>query len=202
MVIFLIVILFISITLHECSHGWVAYKLGDPTPKMSGRLTLNPFHHIDPFGTIVLPFLLLLISGGTFSFGYAKPVPINPYYFKNPRRDMMFVGLGGPLANFSLAFILSLFLKSGFLSLHSYILIWGVVINLILAIFNLIPIPPLDGSKIVAYFLPYQIAIKFLKMEMMGFVFIVFLIMAGFFEWFIMPIIKVILSFLGIEGAI
>jgi Zn-dependent protease len=200
MIIFYILIIFFSITLHEYFHGWTAYKLGDPTPKISGRLSLNPLSHIDFFGTIILPFLLLVMSRGAFSFGYAKPVPINPYHFKRPKRDFMLVGLAGPLANISIALILAFFLK--LTSLFYDVIVWGIVINLILGFFNLLPIPPLDGSKVVAYFLPSRFYFNFLRLEMVGFIIIIFLIMIGFFEWFILPLIKIALSLLGIEGVI
>jgi len=200
MITFYILIMFFSITLHEYFHGWTAYKLGDPTPKISGRLSLNPLSHIDFFGTIILPFLLLVMSRGAFSFGYAKPVPINPYHFKRPKRDFMLVGLAGPLANISIALILAFFLK--LTSLFYDVIVWGIVINLILGFFNLLPIPPLDGSKAVAYFLPSRFYFNFLRLEMVGFIIIIFLIMIGFFEWFILPLIKIVLSLLGIEGVV
>ena len=108
----LILILFVSITFHEYAHGWMASRLGDPTPKQSGRLSLNPFVHIDPFGTIILPIILLVLStrliGQPFAIGYAKPVPINPYHFKNPKKDIALVGLAGPLMNILIAIALSL----------------------------------------------------------------------------------------------
>lgn len=200
MIILLILVLLISITFHEYAHGWMAYKLGDPTPAASGRLTLNPLAHIDPFGTIILPILLLVISKGALSFGYAKPVPINPYHFKNPRKDIMWVGIAGPLANFLIAFILSLMLKMGIPAFFEDVIIWGIIINLILGIFNLIPIPPLDGSKIIASFLPYRLSCGYLKLQIYGFIFIILLINLGFFNLFIIPAIKVIFSLWGIGG--
>ena len=102
-IILFIIILFFSITMHEFAHGWVAYKLGDLTPKHSGRLTLNPLAHINLFGTVLLPILILIISRGLFSFGYAKPVPINPYNFKNPKKDIRWVGAAGPGSNIIIA---------------------------------------------------------------------------------------------------
>ncbi|MCK5492647.1 MAG: site-2 protease family protein, partial [Candidatus Omnitrophica bacterium] len=123
--------------------------MGDLTAKHSGRLTLNPLAHIDPFGTVVLPILTLIISRGLFPFGYAKPVPINPYNFKNPKKDIRWVGAAGPGINIIFAIILSLIIKLNVSFLQDALKL-GVLINLILAIFNLIPIPPLDGSKILA----------------------------------------------------
>ena len=174
MIIVLILILFISITFHEYAHGWVAYKLGDPTPKMSGRLTINPIAHIDPFGTIALPILLLIASKGAFAIGYVKPVPINPYHFKNPKKDLKLVGAAGPSANIILAIFLTLLFKTGLSIFTTSAVILGIAINLMLAIFNLIPIPPLDGSRIVASLLPNQLAIKYLKIEPYGFFIILF----------------------------
>lgn len=185
--------------MHEFAHGWTAYKLGDLTAKHSGRLTLNPLAHIDPFGTVILPILLFIISNGSFSFGYAKPVPINPYSFKNPKKDIRWVGAAGPGINIIIAIILSLITKLNISYLQGA-LKWGVIINLILAIFNLIPIPPLDGSKILASFLPNKYSYSYLKMEKYGFLVIFFLIMSGFINWFVIPLIKIIANnILGIN---
>ena len=194
MTVFLIVILFLSIAFHECAHGWVAYKLGDPTPKYSGRLTLNPIAHIDPFGTIILPLLLLLASKGTFAIGYAKPVPINTYHFKNPKKDIRWVGAAGPMANFSIALFLTIILKTR-ITPFSDVLLAGIFINLILSLFNLIPIPPLDGSKILASLLPNHIVKNYLKLEPYGFIIILGLVMTGFFQWFIVPLAFFILQY-------
>lgn len=198
----LILILFISITLHEYAHGWVAFKLGDPTPKQAGRLTLNPLAHIDPFGTIILPILLLVLSsriGQPFAIGYAKPVPINPYHFKNPKRDTALVGLAGPSMNILIALTLSLMVRFGF-SLFAEAIILGIMINLLLAVFNLVPIPPLDGSKLLIPILPKKAASSYLKLEPYGFFILALLLLGGFFEWFIVPLANIILvSFLGIN---
>jgi len=190
-----LLILLISVSFHEYSHGWVAARLGDPTPRYSGRLTLNPLAHIDLFGTVIMPILLLVVSRGTFAFGYAKPVPINPYHFKNPKRDLRLVGAAGPGANIALALLLTFVLKTGVFPLAN-ILVWGIMINLILAVFNLVPIPPLDGSKIVASLLPNRMAVNYLKMETYGFFIIILLIATGFFGRFIFPFVDSMLSFL------
>ncbi|MCD6228981.1 MAG: site-2 protease family protein [Candidatus Omnitrophica bacterium] len=198
--LFVIAILLFSIIIHEYAHGWVAYRLGDITPKISGRLTLNPLAHIDIFGTILLPIFLLIISRGAFAFGYAKPVPINPYNFRNPKKDMMWVGIAGPLSNFILAIIFILLIKLHlFVGFLYDIFIYGILINLILCIFNLLPLPPLDGSRVVATFLPYRQALRYLKLEIVGFIIIVGLISLGFLHWFIFPIIRVIFYLFKIE---
>ncbi|MBN2482587.1 MAG: site-2 protease family protein [Candidatus Omnitrophica bacterium] len=198
--IFLICILFFSVVLHECAHGWVAWRLGDPTPKLSGRLTLNPISHIDIFGTILLPILLLLMSGGNFTFGYAKPVPINPNNFKNPKKDMMWVGASGPASNLILALLIIIILKVNMITDPVYtVLLYGVFINLILAIFNLLPIPPLDGSRIVASFLSYRQAYRYLKLERFGFLIIALLLIFRILHWFIFPLVQFIFRIFRID---
>jgi len=201
----LILILFVSITFHEYAHGWVASKLGDPTPKQSGRLSLNPLVHIDPFGTIILPIILLVIStriiGQPFYLlVYAKPVPINPYHFKNPKKDIALVGLAGPLMNILIAIVLSLLLRMGF-PLFTEAIVLGIMVNLILAIFNLVPIPPLDGSKLLLPFLSKKATNNYRKLEPLYFSY------SGpafyqwvFFRWFILPLVSLILfGLLGIS---
>ena len=190
-IILFIIILFLSITMHEFAHGWVAYKLGDLTPKHSGRLTLNPLAHINLFGTVLLPILILIISRGLFSFGYAKPVPINPYNFKNPKKDIRWVGAAGPGSNIIIAIILSLIIQLNITFLQPALKL-GVIINLILAIFNLIPIPPLDGSKILSSLLPHKYSYIYLKIEKYGFLIILFLIISGFIQWFLIPLVNIV----------
>jgi Zn-dependent protease len=175
-----IIILFGSIILHEISHGFAAYLLGDDTAKRAGRLKLNPLVHIDPFGTIILPIMLFLIF--KFPFGWAKPVPINPYNFKNMKRDMGITALAGPLANFTIALVLSMAIRLMVTSLHlnaSVALPIGlqyflaiisqlIIINLFLCFFNLIPFPPLDGSKFFGAFLPDSIYYRYVTQEKIG----------------------------------
>lgn len=156
--VFSIIVLLFSIIIHEIAHGSVAYSLGDRTAKEAGRLTLNPLEHLDLFGSIILPaFLLIITMGQGPIFGWAKPVPINPFNFKNPQKDMIKVSLAGPSMNFLIALtfgliIRFLFLPASLLTLFSII----VVYNLAWGIFNLVPIPPLDGSHIFSALLPKQ----------------------------------------------
>ena len=158
--VFIIIILIMSVVVHETAHGYAALALGDPTAKHQGRLTLNPLNHLDPMGSIILPGLMVLFNTG-FIIGWAKPVPFNPYNLRNQRWGEAIVAAAGPLSNIALAIIFGLFIQFsllyGLLSQASLALVSQVVfINLLLAIFNLIPIPPLDGSKILFAFLPYR----------------------------------------------
>ena len=155
--VFSIAVLIMSVVIHEVSHGYAADSLGDPTARLAGRLTLNPLKHLDPFGSVLLPALTYLFGG--FIFGWAKPVPYNPYNLKNQRWGPAVVAGAGPLANILIALIFGLavrffgnFLAAGFVQIALAI----IFINLILAIFNLVPIPPLDGSKILFAALPYR----------------------------------------------
>ncbi|MGM0436699.1 MAG: site-2 protease family protein [Bacillota bacterium] len=201
--IFLIPILLISLSFHEFLHGYASYKLGDPTPKINGRLTLNPLAHLDPIGSLVL----LL----TRRFGWAKPVPINPNYYKNPRKGMMIVGIAGPGANFMLALVFSASIKlilnfsqyslrgysGNFVNLLLQFLVMAIMINLSLAFFNLIPIPPLDGSKILRGFLPAKFDQYFYKLEgPAGMVVLIILLYTGIIWKVIGPIINFLLQIL------
>lgn len=155
--IFQLIILLFSVIIHEVFHGLAALHFGDDTAERMGRLTLNPIKHLDPIGSVLLPLMLVIINTG-FIFGWAKPVPYNPLKLKDPRRDTALLAFSGPLANFSLALFFGLITRvilitSSFISLLPY-LMFIVWINLILGIFNLMPIPPLDGSKILFYFFP------------------------------------------------
>ena len=197
MIIILIIILFFSIIIHEVSHGYIAYRLGDPTAKYSGRLTFNPLVHIDLFGTILIPAFLIL-SHSPILFGWAKPVPINPYNFRNPRKDLMWVGFSGPASNLIIAFILSLIIKILPSSLITVILNYGGVINVVLAVINLIPIPPLDGSRILTGLLPRELAYKYMRIEPFGFIIaLLFIILFG--SSIIQPVIGIICSLLGLN---
>ncbi|OGF20949.1 hypothetical protein A2Y83_00825 [Candidatus Falkowbacteria bacterium RBG_13_39_14] len=152
--IFFFIILLFSAIIHEYAHGWMADQLGDPTARMSGRLTMNPIAHIDPMGTIMVPILLALASGGRFLFAWAKPVPYNPYNLKNPEMDAAKIAFAGPASNLAVALIFGLLMR--ILTLNSLTIFFGIIvyINILLAVFNLVPIPPLDGSKLLFAVLP------------------------------------------------
>jgi Zn-dependent protease len=193
----------LGITVHEFAHGYVAYRLGDPTAKLLGRLTFNPLSHLDPVGTVVLVL--------TRMFGWAKPVPVNPRNLKSPRKDMLWISLAGPVANLLAATILTLLLHllllvaagrppsefSKFLLQPLFgILFFGVRINVVLAVLNLIPVPPLDGSKILAGLLPSRQAYQFEQLEPYGFIILMALIFTNVLGYVIDPPIKLIFSVL------
>lgn len=155
MIIIWILAFVVAITIHEASHAWMADRLGDPTARLNKRLTLNPIPHIDIYGSLIVPILLLILRS-PFVFGWAKPVPVDPYNFKNPRKDSALVSFAGPLSNLSLALILSIIAR--FLPFSIRYIVPFVQVNIIIAIFNLIPIHPLDGSKILIGILPKKYA--------------------------------------------
>jgi Zn-dependent protease len=183
--IFSFVVLIFSIVIHEFSHGWVAYYLGDPTAKHLGRLTLNPIPHIDPLGSIILPFILLITNAG-FIIGWAKPVPYNPYNLRDQKNGEMLVALAGPASNLLMAVIFGIAIRillfQGMAPGSSIISFFSIIVfyNILLAIFNLIPIPPLDGSKIFFHFLPYSMHKVREVLERNGFLFLLIFIFFGF----------------------
>jgi len=184
-----------SIVIHEVAHGWMAYRLGDPTAKYMGRLTLNPISHIDPIGTVILPLILLALGGPVF--GWAKPVPFNPQNFHphvNIRKGTMWVAIAGPGSNLILAFIGSfiLFFLRKFLPLPPVVDMFRAFmeINIWLALLNLVPIPPLDGSKVLWGFLPPKYDHYFLMLERYGFLIIVILLGSGALSHIVLPPFK------------
>ena len=165
--IFLYVIIIASAIFHEYFHGWAAFKLGDPTAKYAGRLTLNPIKHIDPLGTILVPFLMLFFFGGFI--GWAKPVPYNPYNLQDRKYGSTKVALAGPLANLLIALVFGLILR--FLPVGGFLYFsfsWITYINIFLALFNLIPVPPLDGSKLIMDLFPGSGTMRFLEQSFVG----------------------------------
>ncbi len=184
--VYMMVGLIIGVIVHEYMHGYVAYRMGDTTAKRAGRLTLDPLAHIDPFGTLILPGILLLFSimgYGTFIIGYAKPVPINPFLFRKPRA-IIWVSLAGPFSNLVLGIVFIglirlLTLLSGGTTLDRiiYTCLFISYINILLFVFNLIPIPPLDGSRIVGYFLRGEAKRIYASLESFGFMIVLLLVM-------------------------
>ena len=182
-----LVVLVFSVVFHEYAHGYIAMKSGDYTAKFAGRLTFNPIVHIDLFGTIILP-VLLIVTSSPFLFAWAKPVPVNPYNFRNPGIDNVKVSIAGPVSNLILAsgftvlwIFLGLFVPSLYYELVP-VLRYGLLINVLLAVFNMMPIPPLDGSHILAYFLPPELSAKYQQIQQYGFMILIIFIMTPLFN--------------------
>jgi Zn-dependent protease len=192
------VVLLFSVIIHEVAHGYVALLNGDPTARLSGRITLNPIPHIDPIGTILLPAILFL-TGSRLLFGWARPVPVNPSYFRDHRMGEITTSFAGPASNLLLALLFSFLLRLGMggpgLLLLAY---YGCTINIFLALFNLIPIPPLDGSHLVSAFLPYNMLQYYRYLEPVGFIIILLLFYSGIMGMVLMPLFRLIAGMMHI----
>jgi Zn-dependent protease len=199
-VVISIAVFLIVIVIHELAHGWVAYALGDPTAKDAGRLTFNPVAHMDPVGTVVLPAMLIMMHSPVI-FGWAKPVPVNPRNFNDPRKGMLLTSLAGPGANLVLAFIFASIFKLGLFPPYSVpwtFLLYGILISLVLGVFNMIPVPPLDGSSILYAILPADMAVQYAKLERYGFIILIGLLYLGLFDRVILPLVRILMrAFIG-----
>ena len=194
--IFALPVLF-AITVHEAAHGYVARHFGDNTAQMMGRITLNPLKHIDPIGTILMPLLLFFATSGTFLFGYAKPVPVNFSHLRHPKRDMIWVALAGPMANFIQAILWALLLifllafdvnERFFLAMAKA----GVMVNLVMWAFNLFPLPPLDGGRVLVGLLPWKQAQWVARLEPYGFFIVMGLVIMGVVsDYWLRPLMEV-----------
>ncbi|MBI4991457.1 site-2 protease family protein [Candidatus Gottesmanbacteria bacterium] len=197
------IILIIVITIHEFAHAYVADHFGDPTPRLAGRLTLNPTVHIDPIGTVLLPLMTMLSGAGIF-FGWAKPTPFDPFNLRNPKKDSALIAFAGPVSNLLFALLLSILIRMPFFGLLGYWVIglfeMLIQLNIVLAVFNLIPIHPLDGFKVVAGLLPKKYYNDWLSLERYGIIFLILLIFPFFggspITALISPVVNFILSFL------
>lgn len=189
-----IVLLIISIVLHEISHGLAAYWLGDDTAKRAGRLSLNPLKHLDPIWTVAFPILLYFSTGGRFVFAMAKPVPVNFSLLHEPKKDMGIVGAAGPFANLVLAILFAMLWKQ---TSHTFFLM-GVYMNIGLAVFNMLPVPPLDGSRVLASFLPGKWAVRYLKWESFGYLLILVLYFTQILVGLMIPAVDMICRLLNV----
>jgi Zn-dependent protease len=192
-----------AITLHEAAHGWVANKLGDPTAKRLGRITINPIKHIDPMGTVVVPLFLAMVS--PFVLGWAKPVPVQPQYFKSPLLDMALVAVAGPVSNFFMACFWAMFIQLAVMLLEPSVLLLfladmgqkGIIINIVLMVLNLLPIPPLDGGRVMAGILPPKLALPFMQLERFGMVIILLLLVSGILGKIMWPVVQHFVQLIG-----
>ena len=193
-----------AITVHEVAHGWVALRLGDRTAQMLGRLTLNPIKHIDPIGTILVPTLLLMVGG--FVFGWAKPVPVSYQNLRQPKSDMVWVALAGPVANLIMALLWALITKLGLILYQAgadmgepmvYMGVAGILINTMLMLLNLLPLPPLDGGRVLVGLLPNKLAWQVERIEPYGFFILLFLLYFGVIAAVLLPLMNICISLLA-----
>lgn len=198
-ILIIFIILIFSAIVHEVSHGLMAEKLGDSTAREQGRITLNPLPHIDPFGSIMLPLVLLMV-GSPIIFGAAKPVPVNFLNLRKPKSGMALVSLAGPASNFLLAILCVIPLKLGLVnSISAPVLLQAILINIVLGTFNLLPIPPLDGSKILAALAPDEWMYKILSFERWGFILVIIFLMLGLLERILLPVIYLFGRIFGLD---
>ena len=200
-----------AITLHEAAHGYVAKHFGDMTAYMEGRVSLNPLRHIDPFGTVALPLILLGLTklvGGGIIFGWAKPVPVNFANLRHPKRDMLWVAAAGPISNFVMALIWALLVKIGLSLPQNYFALplalmgaAGVFFNIIIMVLNLVPLPPLDGGRILVSLLPRRVAWRVARIEPYGFLILILLLFSGVLGYVLWPAIGVLMALVaGLYG--
>ena len=190
-------VLIFSVIAHEYAHGYCALRCGDDTAYIMGRLNFNPLKHADLTGTLIVPLVLYMLNAPMF--GWAKPVPVNYYRLQGGRRDMALVAFAGPFTNLALMFIAAVLLKVCFIAGFALpvlikLLFYTVMINLVLAVFNLIPVPPLDGSKIISFFMPPAMAAKYLRLERYGFFILLILILSGGLNYVVTPVFNVIFA--------
>ena len=196
------VVIFFSLSVHEAAHAWMANKLGDPTARMLGRITLNPIPHIDPVGTVLVPFIMIIM--GVSPIGWAKPVPYNPYNLRNPRRDSMLISAAGPGSNLIIAgisIVIFLLIKSFMIQYYVVFLflISLIIINILLAVFNLIPFPPLDGGGIVSGFLRGDALRLYEQIRPYGFVVVLVIVYSGALDLIFNPLMSFIYTILGVR---
>jgi Zn-dependent protease len=194
----------LAITLHEAAHGYAARYFGDPTAWLQGRISANPFKHIDPVGTVVLPFILFVI-GSPFIFGWAKPVPVNFGNLRNPKRDMLWVAAAGPGSNFAMALLWAAILKVAWVMPLNYFSVpmaemakIGITINVVLMVLNLFPLPPLDGGRIAVSLLPHRLAWKFSQVERFGFPILLILLFTGILGAVLRPFMAIVTSLIAL----